>query len=54
MELLLDKGIDLGLKDGNGRTVMEMMKQFTSNEATITQQKIKCINKVNSGVDSPT
>ena len=50
MELLLDKGVYLGLKDANGHTVMEMMKQFTSNEATIIQI-INVLMKVNSGVD---
>ena len=41
VELLLDKGVDLDLKDAEGRTVVEMLEQFTANQATEIRRKIK-------------
>ena len=41
VELLLDKGVNFDLKDSEGRTVLEVLKQYTANQATEIKNKIK-------------
>lgn len=41
VELLLDKGVNFDLRDSDGRTVLEVMDQFTANPATEIRRKIE-------------
>ena len=45
VELLLDKGANSHLKDSEGRTVMEVLEQFTANQATEILRKIQSEGK---------
>ena len=33
VELLLDKGVNLDLKDGRGRTVLDVLEEYTAEQA---------------------
>lgn len=41
VELLLDKGVNFDLKDMEGRTVMQLLKEFTAPRAAEIRRKIK-------------
>lgn len=41
VELLLDKGVNFGLKDSEGRTVLEVMEQFPAGQAAEIRKKIQ-------------
>ena len=41
VELLLDKGVDYNLKNAEGCTVMDILEQFTANQATEIRRKIQ-------------
>ena len=41
VELLLDKGVNVGLRDAEGHTVMEVMEQYPAGPATEIRRKIQ-------------